>query len=487
MDQLLDATGSPGYRALDDAGRHRMLAEADAVAGAAVGLESLTPETADLMRTLTLTQRLANAGESRALGQLIVSMTHQPTDVLAVVWLLKVAALRVGMADPAPLPVVPLFETIDDLHRAHVMFDALLDDPHYRQHVRRGGERMTCMLGYSDSAKDGGYLASNWALYQTQDRLASRARDRGVTLTMFHGRGGALGRGGGPAARAIISLPSHAVDGRLRITEQGEVIAERYDDPSIAQRHLEQLLWATLRQSYSHHNGVPADAHQFARHMADLSLQAYRKFVESPHFADYLRQCTALPLIEKLPIGSRPSRRTAAARLEDLRAIPFTFAWNQVRMPINAFYGLGSAFEALDPTQKKRASELYKAWPWFRAVIDNAELALARCDPAITRRYAQLGPDQTWAMELWQMLCNEFEAARRAVLAIKQESDIIEAVPWLQRTIRIRNPYLDLLNLIQVELMSRLARETAEGDQRPIDEALRLTVQSIAAGLRNTG
>lgn len=487
-DHVLRASGQrEDYAKLKEDGRRAALRDADAQRAADAPTADFDDETADILNVLSLTQQLAHRGGAEAIGQVIVSMTRQPSDILAMDWLMQVAAHQAGCPDAAAMPVAPLFETIEDLKSSDSLLEALLNDAAYQRRLSRSGNQLACMIGYSDSAKDGGYLASNWALFDAQRRLAACAGRYGAALTIFHGRGGAIGRGGGPAARAITSLPREAVDGRLRLTEQGEVIAERYDDPAIALRHLEQLFWATLRQSIPQEDVTPPDADSFARNLSELSMKAYRGLVESPGFDGYLRNCTALSLIEKLPIGSRPSRRTAAARLEDLRAIPFTFAWNQVRMPINAFYGLGAAFEALGEAGRHRATELYQQWPWFRAVIDNAELALARCDTAIARRYAMRAPDQAEALELWGMLRDEHDASHRAVLAIKQESRIIEKVPWLNHTIRVRNPYLDILNLIQLELMSRLSSPAEGQEPHAVEEALRLTVQSIAAGLRNTG
>jgi len=511
------ADPAPDYLALDEPARrdalHNVAPQTVAPyldppdpADPAPGDDAFDAEAVDLLDLLRALHRLTRAGGGEAVGQFIVSMTHEASDVLAVVWLLEAVAAREG--GPAmTMPAVPLFETIDDLERAPATADALLADRRCRDHVRRGGERMACMLGYSDSAKDGGYLASNWALYRCQERLAAAGARHGVEVALFHGRGGALGRGGGPAARAILSLPPDSVRGRLRLTEQGEVIADRYDDPAIAHRHLEQLFWATLIVSAPTPNApnaepdadadadalsgapeppAPTDAdRRFADRLAGRSLEAYRELIASPGFEAYLRQCTTLPWVETLPIGSRPSRRTGAARLEDLRAIPFTFAWNQVRMPINAVFGLGAALDGLDPADRDRAADCYRRWPWFRAVIDNAELALARCDLSITRLYAELGEDPDAALAIWSKLRDEYRRARDAVLRIKGERRINDAVPWLQRTIRVRNPYVDTLNLIQIELLRR-ARDADPPDAR-LESALRLTLQSIAAGLRNTG
>jgi phosphoenolpyruvate carboxylase len=380
-----------------------------------------------------------------------------------------------------------LFETIDDLRHSDDHLNALLNNEDFASHLKSCNNQLTCMIGYSDSAKDGGYMGANWELYNAQRRLASCAKNHGTTLTIFHGRGGAIGRGGGPTARAILSLPREAVEARIRLTEQGEVIAERYDDPKIATRHLEQLFWATLVQSAPDQSGSFSEAETFAEKLAGYSVAAYRELVQMPVFIDYLQSCTALSLIESLPIGSRPSRRSKTTSLEDLRAIPFTFAWNQVRMPINAFYGLGAAFQGLGPDSLSIGAELYKTWPWFKAVINNAELALARCDPGIARRYLDHAPDPIAARELWDKLNNEYELSCKAVLAIKKEGELIEGVPWLSRTVRIRTPYLDILNVIQSNLLTARNQHMHDSPNEELHEAMRLTVQSIAAGLRNTG
>ncbi len=441
----------------------------------------------DLLDVLTLTQQQAHLQNDDAIGHFIVSMTQMPSDILALQWLTDFAAHHAQLPHTIPFRLVPLFETMDDLESAHLLLEKLLTNPDFQQHLAAKEHQMTCMIGYSDSAKDGGYFAANRGLYLAQQNLAISAQKHNIKLTIFHGRGGALGRGGGPAARAIKSLPPEAVNGRLRLTEQGEVIAERYDDPGIAQRHLEQLFWATLWQSVPHESTTPDYADQLADQLAAFSLQAYRNLLQMPGFDQYMRDATALALIEKLRIGSRPTRRSAAAKLEDLRAIPFTFAWNQIRMPINAFFGLGAAYNQLDDESRSRAPELYSNWAWFRAVINNAELALARCDSAIARRYALQSEDPESALKIWQALNDEHAAALNAVLQIKQETQIIEALPWLHRTIQIRNPYLDMLNLTQVELLDRRDNQADEYPPDQLDEALRLTVQAIAAGLRNTG
>lgn len=473
------------YPSLAPAERGELLRQHDdETALRAIDRATLSSETAGLIKLLAMLQQHTDRGGGEALGPVILSMTHHPSDVLALRWLIRAAAYCGGLGEPTALPITPLFETIDDLERAGRVLDELLGDPAYRRDVATLGDKQMCMIGYSDSAKDGGFFASNWSLYRAQQRLSDVADRHGVRLTQFHGRGGALGRGGGPAARAILSLPPASVNGRLRLTEQGEVIAERYDDPAIAVRHLEQLFWATLTLDAEDRCDAATDRDRLAGAVAEHSLDAYRRLIDDPSFARYMQQCTALPLIETLRIGSRPARRSGVQRLEDLRAIPFTFAWNQVRLPINAFYGLGAAFDSLDDHDRRRMGRLYDCWPWMQAVIDNAELALARCDPAIARRYAALADDQALAEAVWQRLSVECTRARQAVLAIKGEGELLAHVAWLQRALRIRTPYVDILNLVQVEL---LARQQQAGDTGEFNHALRRTVQAIAAGLRNTG
>lgn len=487
VSELLQVAGiHDGYTTLPKQTRLRVLRDTDRYLDRLVlGRGSLSETCVDLIDLFAMLQRLGAAGYREALGPVIVSMTRDVTDIHAVRWLALASARLHAIDDPPPLRYVPLFETIHDLEIAGRVFDDLLHDDAYRQELRKNDNEQTCMIGYSDSAKDGGYVSASWSLHETQRSLARHAEAHGVRLTLFHGRGGAIGRGGGPAARAIRSLPPEAVDGRLRLTEQGEVIAERYDDPSIAMRHLEQLVWGTLTLGVQPETGQHDARNRIAQKLAGISFKAYRALINHPAFDRYLRQCTALPLIESLRIGSRPSRRIVSAVFEDLRAIPYTFAWNQVRMPINAFYGFGAAYAGLADQEQHLLRKNYATWPWLQAVVDNTELALARCDPAVTRRYAGLAEDPPAARAIWDLLNRDFEQTVQAVLAIKGEKRLLEHVGWLRRSISIRTPYLDILNLIQIELMSR--RKRLKDENPALEHALRRTVQAIASGLRNTG
>lgn len=448
------------------------------------------PRTRDLVDLFELLQRHAAARGRETLGTLIVSMTHRPSDALAMLWLSRLGArLAGGNGGYEAMPIVPLFETIDDLHRAGGMLEALLAIPAYRRHVGQCGDRQVCMIGYSDSSKDGGYVAANWALYRGQAELAKVARAHGVELVIFHGRGGALGRGGGPAARAIRALPPDSLKGRIRMTEQGEVIAERFDDPTIAHRHLEQVLWATILLTMEQRPGPRPEWVEVMDRMALAAQRAYRDLVGAEGFVDYFRQATPIRFIERMPIASRPSRRSGRQSLADLRAIPYTFAWTQTRQLVNAFYGLGAAWRSLDPLDRGTLGAMYREWEFFRAVIDNAEMALAKCEPGIARHYADLAGGPA-AAAIYERFATEYRSACEALQAITGRSGLLEAIPWLRRAVLVRNPYVDILNLVQVELMRRWSE--AGGDGEPagpevLEQGLRLTIHAIAAGLRNTG
>ncbi len=484
---------APGtrYPDLDEAAKQGLLtAPIDRAAAQALDLDALTEPTRNTVELFLLLQHTATHYGHDALGVLIVSMTHRPSDVLAMLYLGRLAAAILKLDQPtALLPAVPLFETIDDLQHADQTLDELLRCAPYRAHVDATGGTQTCMVGYSDSCKDGGFLASNWRLYDAQSRLANTADQHGVQLVLFHGRGGSLGRGGGPAARGVLSLPPEAVNHRIRITEQGEVLAERYDDPEIAFRHVEQVCWATLLVSSENSAGVdPSWADAMDRATA-ASIDKYRNLRDHPGFLDYFDKATPINTIETLPIGSRPSRRRGQRELKNLRAIPYTFAWTQNRHLLTAWFGLGTGLATLDRDTLKA---MYARWPMFKGMIHNAELALAKCDMDIAKHYAQLATppgsgenesDEETAEKgcanLYNTIRDEFDRTRRLVLDITGQPELLAAIPWLQRSIRVRNPYIDPLNLIQVELMRR--------GRDPQGDLLRLSVQAIAAGLRTTG
>ena len=330
-------------------------------------------------------------------------------------------------------------------------------------------------------------------MYRAQSDLQRVADRFGVKLTFFHGRGGSLGRGGGPAARGIYSLPPDALDGSLRLTEQGEVLAERYDDDQIAYRHLEQVTSATLLAS-----ALPARTAKPAwtvimDQLSRRSYEVYRDLVDQPGFIEFFGSATPIDEIESLNIGSRPARRRGERTLADLRAIPWVFSWTQNRCMIPAWYGLGTAMvEVLDsrPGDWKTVYEMFRQWPFFQATIDNASLALAKADTFIAGRYAELVQNGEVRERIGTMIAAERDRSRRAILALTGGAELLSTTPWLQASIDARNPYIDPLNLIQIELVRRrrsLPADTPPEDAERLRGLLRLTVQGIAAGMRTTG
>ena len=388
---------------------------------------------------------------------------------------------------------MPLLEKIHDLAHGHETLTQILDQNDYAAHLAGRGNRQIVMVGYSDSTKDGGYLAACWGLQAAQERLHEAAAVRGVKITFFHGRGGSLGRGGGPAARGILSLPSESLDGSLRLTEQGEVLAERYDDPQIAGRHLEQVTWATLIASTTRRTTPRPEWTELLEKMAARSYSIYRELVDQPGFIGYFEQTTPIEEIENLPIGSRPSRRRgdAGRSLDDLRAIPWVFAWTQSRCMIPAWYGLGTALTEVKYDDRhgwQRIHDMYRQWPFFQATIDNATLALAKADMAIAQRYSELTDDADVRRRIWQRIAAERDRARQGILDIVGGGELLATTPWFRRSIEMRNPFVDPLNLIQIEFMRRrrAAPPAAPGEDEPRG-LLRLCVQGIAAGMRTTG
>ena len=487
------------YTGLNETQRQKLLSTPVTPAVAArLDAAQLSPTTHETLRLFELLFAAHHKLGPDALGLLVVSMTHHPSDTLTMLWLTHLAAARRGRGGrgPALRPIVPLFETIDDLQRADQILGQMLACPAYLAHVRNTGGVQVCMVGYSDSTKDGGFLSSNWNLHDAQRRLAQVAAQFGVKLQLFHGRGGSLGRGGGPAARGILSLPPDAVGGRIRITAQGEVLAERYDDPEIAFRHLEQVSWATLLVSARHGQATDERYTSLLRDAAGHAYRAYRGLVEDEGFVAYFRGATPIRVIEALPIGSRPSRRRSEWKIEHLRAIPYTFAWTQNRHFITAFFGLGSGFEKVAADLGEgvwdTAAEAYLRWPLLRAIIDNADLALSKFDAGIGAHYAELVAEGDTGPRLWSMIRDEAARSRAVILRITGKGELLEGTPWLQRSLRYRNPYVDPLNLVQIELMRRAAAladdPAADPAQRDtIEELLRHSVQGVAAGLRTTG
>ena len=403
-----------------------------------------------------------------AIDTLIVSMTHSAEDVLLAESLAEQAGLDVT--------VVPLLETIDDLRGAESLAAELLE--------RRPSSRLELMVGYSDSGKDGGVVTAQWEIFRAQERLAWLAGERGVELTVFHGRGGSAGRGGGPTYAAILAQPPHAVDGRLKVTEQGETIAFKYGLPGLARRNLEAAVAATLLTAVPDRIGeAPEGARETIEAVSQAAGALYRAVVwDDPELPRFFRAFTPVDELSLLEIGSRPASRpeaSGAGELESLRAIPWVFAWTQTRCIVPAWLGAGRGLEGVPPTELRT---LFRDWPFFRALVENLEMSLAKSSMGIAEGYLELVGDDALAARVFGVLREEHDRARDAVLTIVEARELLDRHPVLQQSVRLRNPYVDPMNAIQVELLKRWRA----GDESALRPLLR-SIAGIAAALRNTG
>ena len=429
----------------------------------------------------------------------IVSFTASASDVTDVLEL-----ARAAMADDgdAPLPVldlVPLFESSDALSDAGQILGTLLDDPAYRAGLAARGDRQEVMLGYSDSNKESGFLAAAWMLHQAQSSLVGAARDRGVDLTLFHGRGGALGRGGGPTNRAILGQAPGSVDGRLRLTEQGEVIAANYANPTIARRHLEQMTGAVLLASTAEHDAqlerALAVGAPIMTELAVTARVAYRALVhDDPGFASFFRDITPIRELSDLRLGSRPAARgprDEAPTIDSLRAIPWTFAWSQARINLPGWYGLGHALEAYRVAHGEAGMDglarLVRDWPFLSSLFDNAEMSLAKTDMGVARLYAALATG-AGDERRWDAIETEYRRTVALLGRITGRQRLLDGSPVLQRSVALRNPYVDSLSELQVRLLARLRALSADDPERErVLRLVQLTVNGVAAGLQSTG
>ncbi len=444
-------------------------------------------ETNEALAAFRVARRAHDRLGPAAVDAFIVSMTRGPSDVLAPLLLAQDARC----ADR--LDIVPLFETVKDLHEAPGVMERLFENPAYARHLQRRRGEQPVMIGYSDSNKDGGYVTANWELHRAQRALAEACRRHGVSLLLFHGRGGSVGRGGGPTNRAILAQAPESVGGRFKLTEQGEAITNRYSSRDLAERHLEQLVHAVLVTSGSRTRPAPARVAEWEGMMDALSPaaeQAYRSLVHgSPALLRYFRATTPIDEIGFLNLGSRPAWRRAEGRLEDLRAIPWVFAWTQCRVVLPAWFGLGKAlaiWAAEDRARWDHLAAAYRDWPFFRTLVDNAQLSLRKADMLIAGVYSALATPEE-SDSVFPRLRAEFELTEAAIRRLTGQKELLDQEPWLQRSIRVRNPYIDPMNYVQVALLKRLraAREGPEAEA--LREAVLLSVNGIAAGLRNTG
>ncbi|MDA8017048.1 MAG: phosphoenolpyruvate carboxylase [Thermoanaerobaculia bacterium] len=421
-----------------------------------------------------------------AIGPFIVSMTEGADDVLAVLLLARWAGL-----DTATLDVAPLFETVEDLVAAPQILDRLLSLPFYRDHVAARGDRQVVMIGYSDSNKDGGLAAARWALHTAQSAMTDTLARHGVQPVIFHGRGGTISRGGGKTDRAVLSSPRGTVAGRLRVTEQGEVINARYGLRGIALRTLERAVGsvclATAREGLPTHGADSREPgwHRIMDTVATTSRRAYRDLVwRHPDFYRYFREATPIDVIERMMIGSRPASRRSKEGIENLRAIPWVFSWTQSRHVLPGWYGLGDGLgAAIGEHGETAVAEMVSGWPFVASLLEDVEMVLAKSDLDIARRYAELAGSV--GAEVFPRIREEMERTKRWILQLQGREILLEADPVLRRSIRLRNPYVDPMSLLQIDLLRRW-RATDRQDEELL-HALLASVHGIAQGLRNTG
>jgi len=492
--EILAATGvCPDYQALDEEKRleilEKLLAEERPLIPQKAEYSAETTETLETFRVLSVIQEHLNP---RAIDTYIISMTHGVSDVLAVLLFLREAGLyRKGHY--SHLNIVPLLETGDDLRRGAGMFERLLKNESYRAHLGLRNDVQEIMLGYSDSNKEGGYLTANWALYKAQIELVRTADNHNIALRLFHGRGGSVGRGGGPAGQAILAQPPGTVKGRIKITEQGEVISDRYGEPATALRHLEQLTSAVLRASFPPKEVIPkAEWKQIMEKLSRQSFQAYHSLVYGhPRFVEYFHTATPISEISRHRIGSRPASRGKGDSIEALRAIPWVFSWMQNRTTLPGWYGMGGAIEEYLKAEPEKGlstlREMYGQWPFFQTVLDNAQMILFKADIDIARRYSELVPDKALGREIFDRIKGEYDRTVKMVCEIVQVKELLEKDRPLYESIKRRNPYIDPLSFIQVELIKRFRAKPGEAEARELEEAILMTINGIAAGLKNTG
>lgn len=421
----------------------------------------------------------------------VVSKAASVSDVLEVGVLLKEAGLLNTRDGALALDIVPLFETIDDLRACGAVMDRLLGTPEYIRFLEGRGRTQEVMLGYSDSNKDGGFLTSGWELYKAEIGLVDVFRRHNVGIRLFHGRGGSVGRGGGPSYQAILAQPPGAVQGAIRITEQGEVIASKYSNAELGRRNLETLAAATLEATLLRPD-APAPRPEYLDLMDRLSGDAYRAYrdlvYETDGFVRFFREATVVSEIANLNIGSRPASRKPSEKIEDLRAIPWVFSWAQMRLMLPGWYGFGSAvqswLEAEPQTGMDTLRAMYHEWPFFQMLLSNMDMVLAKSDIAIASRYAELVSDVALRERIFSRLRAEWQASIEALLAVMEQNQLLETNPLLARSIRNRFPYMDPLNHMQIELLRRY--RSGDGDEDVVT-GIHLTINGIAAGLRNSG
>jgi phosphoenolpyruvate carboxylase len=470
----------------------RQHARMHAQALAEIRTNVLSPSTQDVLDTFREISKLKKDYPACAIRSYIISGAESEDDVFAVTKLAASCDVRVAASgdDPGLMPV-PLFESIEALRASASVMEQIWRAADYQPLLDSWGRWQEVMLGYSDSNKDGGMLTSIWELYKAQRDLHRAARESNVKLRLFHGRGGTVGRGGGPTHTAILAQPVGDFSGEIRITEQGEVLNWKYADPVLAEWNLEIMIASCLEALTRTRGPEPGADKKWIPAMEQMSNDAFvfyrQNIAENSEVIEYFEQATPVNELEHARIGSRPPRRAQGRRLEDLRAIPWVFGWMQSRHAVPAWFGVGHALERFvlrDRANQSLLCEMMRSFPLFSDLIRNVELAMSKADLTIARLYAELVPDTGLRERVWSMLVDEFERTRRMVLSVTDQGELLKGNPVLARSIRLRNPYVDPMSLVQVEL---LRRKRAGGNQDGVDYALGATINGIAAGLHNTG
>jgi len=496
---LSQIEGMPDYEGLDEAGRLALLGRLIGEGGIEVADRSaLSERSAEVLAVLEMVAEMRREVSPGALGQYVISMAHQASHVLEVLFLGSLAGLagRKGGDWYCHLEVSPLFETIDDLSRVETVLDTLFSDPGYRALLAVSGDQQEVMLGYSDSAKDGGFVSSSWNLYEAQKRITALARRHGIRCRLFHGRGGTIGRGGGPTHEAIISQPAGTVGGEIKFTEQGEVLSYKYSNPETAVFELTMGVTGLLKASRGLVREVEPERKDFLATMDELSSRGearFRALTEGTEgFLDYFYEATPVSEIAQLNIGSRPSHRAKGDRSKaSVRAIAWVFGWAQARHTLPGWYGLGSAlaqWRGKEPERLARLQRMYQEWPFFRALLSNAQMALFKTDLELAEEYAGLCRDPQTRERVFSQIREELLLTRTQIMEVAGIQELIEDNPVLRMSLAGRNAYLDPLNHIQLALLQRYRNPELNGEEKErwLTPLLR-SISAIAAGLRNTG
>jgi phosphoenolpyruvate carboxylase len=465
-------------------------------AGVTQSPPEISAQSAELLDTFRCIAELKKTHSPRAIRNFVISNTQSEHDIFAAVGLAALGGVSVAasIGEPGLMPV-PLFESIDALRSSPTIMRSVWKAPEFQPLLDSWGRKHEIMLGYSDSNKDGGMLTSTWELHKAQRHLYEAARECRVNLRLFHGRGGTVGRGGGPTHAAILAQPAGDFSGEIRITEQGEVLSWKYSDPVLAEWNLEIMIAACLEALTMPTQTSPATKERWDDAMEAMSNEAfgfYRKHIaENPEVLEYFEQATPVNELEHARIGSRPARRTANHALEDLRAIPWVFGWMQSRHSVPAWFGVGYAIERFAGRSAGHAEllrEMMRGFPLFASLVRSVEIAMAKADFAIARLYADLVTGAALRDRVYEMLRQEFERTRRTILNVTGQQELLEKNPVILRSVRLRNPYVDPLSLIQVDLLRRKRAGPADPSLDPaLDYAIGATMNGIAAGLHNTG